>query len=100
MTPEPALPSPNFRIAPEGGCLAIKYDLTCNRPNTRRIVIESGTLQLRSRDLTIRPRRPTCISKIVQYCKIYAIFYNTAQYRVIYYGKIFYNIPKHVVLPL
>ncbi|GBM66348.1 hypothetical protein AVEN_227814-1 [Araneus ventricosus] len=36
-TPELAPPLPNFRTTPTGGRLTPKYDLTCNRPNTRRI---------------------------------------------------------------
>ncbi|GBM23440.1 hypothetical protein AVEN_181563-1 [Araneus ventricosus] len=30
-------PSPNFHATPTGGRLATTYDLTCNRPHTRRI---------------------------------------------------------------
>ncbi|GBL77529.1 hypothetical protein AVEN_41906-1 [Araneus ventricosus] len=36
-TLELAPPSPNFRIVQVGGRLATTCDLTCNRPNTRRI---------------------------------------------------------------
>ncbi|GBM46773.1 hypothetical protein AVEN_6054-1 [Araneus ventricosus] len=36
-TPVMASPSPNFRATPMGGHLATTYDLTCNRPHTRRI---------------------------------------------------------------
>ncbi|GBN14926.1 hypothetical protein AVEN_249819-1 [Araneus ventricosus] len=36
-TSELAISSPNFRTTPAGGRLAPTYDLTCNRPNTRRI---------------------------------------------------------------
>ncbi|GBL56692.1 hypothetical protein AVEN_229565-1 [Araneus ventricosus] len=30
-------PPPNFRTPPAGGHLTPTYDLTCNRPNTKRI---------------------------------------------------------------
>ncbi|GBM11222.1 hypothetical protein AVEN_267799-1 [Araneus ventricosus] len=36
-TPELAPPSPNFHSTPTGGRLTTTYDLTCNRPHTRRI---------------------------------------------------------------
>ncbi|GBN27063.1 hypothetical protein AVEN_253971-1 [Araneus ventricosus] len=36
-TPELAPPSPNFHATPTGGRLTTTYDLTCNRPHTRRI---------------------------------------------------------------
>ncbi|GBM07014.1 hypothetical protein AVEN_63460-1 [Araneus ventricosus] len=39
-TPELTSPSPNFHPTPTGGRLATTYDLTCNRPNTRRIFSE------------------------------------------------------------
>ncbi|GBM00423.1 hypothetical protein AVEN_179232-1 [Araneus ventricosus] len=35
-------PSPNFRTTPTEGHLPRTYDLTCNRPNTRRIFSEIG----------------------------------------------------------
>ncbi|GBM42379.1 hypothetical protein AVEN_130262-1 [Araneus ventricosus] len=37
MTPELAPPSPNLHATPTGGRLTTTYDLTCNRPHTRRI---------------------------------------------------------------
>ncbi|GBO28001.1 hypothetical protein AVEN_125712-1 [Araneus ventricosus] len=37
MTPELAPSSPNFHATPTTGCLATTYDLTCNKPNRRRI---------------------------------------------------------------
>ncbi|GBL79844.1 hypothetical protein AVEN_178705-1, partial [Araneus ventricosus] len=42
ITPELAPPSPNFHVTPTGGQLATTYDLACNRPHTRRILMESG----------------------------------------------------------
>ncbi|GBM13671.1 hypothetical protein AVEN_148193-1 [Araneus ventricosus] len=36
-TPELAPPSSNFHATPTGGRLTTTYDLTCNRPHTRRI---------------------------------------------------------------
>ncbi|GBM61097.1 hypothetical protein AVEN_273031-1 [Araneus ventricosus] len=35
-------PSPNFRAAPAGGCLATTHDLGCSRPHTKRIFSEIG----------------------------------------------------------
>ncbi|GBM88142.1 hypothetical protein AVEN_213957-1 [Araneus ventricosus] len=42
-TPELAPPSPNFHDTPTGGRLATAYDLTCNRPHTRRIFSGIGS---------------------------------------------------------
>ncbi|GBM36875.1 hypothetical protein AVEN_82859-1 [Araneus ventricosus] len=36
-TPELAPPSLNFHATPTGGRLTTMFDLTCNRPHTRRI---------------------------------------------------------------
>ncbi|GBN61250.1 hypothetical protein AVEN_128969-1 [Araneus ventricosus] len=36
-TPELAPTFPNFHATPTGGRMATTYDLTCNRPHTRRI---------------------------------------------------------------
>ncbi|GBM64576.1 hypothetical protein AVEN_56550-1 [Araneus ventricosus] len=45
----------------------LMYDLTCNRPNTRRIFsgtgFRAGTLRPQSRDLTTRPPRPPAFIK-------------------------------------
>ncbi|GBM72652.1 hypothetical protein AVEN_138211-1 [Araneus ventricosus] len=53
-TPELAPPSPNFHATRTGGRLVTTYDLTCNRPHTRRIFsaieFRIGTLQPQSRD--------------------------------------------------
>ncbi|GBM58243.1 hypothetical protein AVEN_85842-1 [Araneus ventricosus] len=60
-TTELAPPSPNFHATPTGGRLTTTYDLTCNRPHTRRIFsggFEPGALRPQSRDLTTRPPRP------------------------------------------
>ncbi|GBO40939.1 hypothetical protein AVEN_47838-1 [Araneus ventricosus] len=67
-TPELALPSPNFDATLIGGHMAITYDLTCNRPHTRRVVeagFEPGILRLQSQDLTTRPPQPAAS---VAYC--------------------------------
>ncbi|GBM86257.1 hypothetical protein AVEN_264508-1 [Araneus ventricosus] len=42
-TPELTPPSPNFHTTPTGGRLATMYDLTCNRPHTRRIFSGIGS---------------------------------------------------------
>ncbi|GBN71404.1 hypothetical protein AVEN_90135-1 [Araneus ventricosus] len=42
-TPELAPFSPNFHATPTGGRLATTYDLTCNRPHTRRIFSGIGS---------------------------------------------------------
>ncbi|GBO37707.1 hypothetical protein AVEN_146541-1 [Araneus ventricosus] len=42
-TPELAPPSPNFHATPTGGRLTTTYDLTCNRPHTRRIFSGIGS---------------------------------------------------------
>ncbi|GBN08030.1 hypothetical protein AVEN_266337-1 [Araneus ventricosus] len=58
-TPELARPSPNVNAT---DIWPLTYDLTCNRPNTRRIF--SGTVfrtcnpPPKRRDLTTRPQRP------------------------------------------
>ncbi|GBM26459.1 hypothetical protein AVEN_217330-1, partial [Araneus ventricosus] len=45
-TPELAPPSPNFHATPTGGRLTTTYDLTCNRPHTRRIFSGIGSSNL------------------------------------------------------
>ncbi|GBN99695.1 hypothetical protein AVEN_194701-1 [Araneus ventricosus] len=45
-----------FYATPTAGRLTTTYDLTCNKPHTRRIF--SGTLRPQSRDLTTRPPLP------------------------------------------
>ncbi|GBN63813.1 hypothetical protein AVEN_190365-1 [Araneus ventricosus] len=42
-TPELAPPSPNFHATPTGGRLTTTFDLTCNRPHTRRIFSGIGS---------------------------------------------------------
>ncbi|GBM43536.1 hypothetical protein AVEN_96196-1 [Araneus ventricosus] len=42
-TPELAPPSPNFHATPTGGHLTTTYNLTCNRPHTRRIFCGVGS---------------------------------------------------------
>ncbi|GBN31657.1 hypothetical protein AVEN_174850-1 [Araneus ventricosus] len=59
-TSELAPPSPNFRATPMGGRLATTYDLTCNRPHTRRIFSGIGfrTCDPSGPDLTTTLPRP------------------------------------------
>ncbi|GBO18550.1 hypothetical protein AVEN_72040-1 [Araneus ventricosus] len=49
-----ATPSPNFHATPTGGRLATTYDLTCNRPHTRRIF--SGILYRTWNPTILKPR--------------------------------------------
>ncbi|GBM00179.1 hypothetical protein AVEN_58992-1, partial [Araneus ventricosus] len=42
-TPELAPPSPSFHATPTGGRLTTTYDLTCNRPHTRRFFSGIGS---------------------------------------------------------
>ncbi|GBM23046.1 hypothetical protein AVEN_67026-1 [Araneus ventricosus] len=57
----PLTPSRNFHAIPTGGRLATSYDLTCNKPHTRRIFggtgFEPGALRPQSRGLATRPPR-------------------------------------------
>ncbi|GBM98301.1 hypothetical protein AVEN_217698-1 [Araneus ventricosus] len=61
-TPELAPPSPDFHATPTGGRLTTTYDLTCNRPHTRRIFSGIGSRTWNppasTRYLTTRPPRP------------------------------------------
>ncbi|GBM49956.1 hypothetical protein AVEN_44656-1 [Araneus ventricosus] len=60
MTTAP--PSPYFHGTPRGGRSATTYNLTCNRPHTRRIFSGIGfriwNLRPQSQDLTTRPPGP------------------------------------------
>ncbi|GBN34189.1 hypothetical protein AVEN_138976-1 [Araneus ventricosus] len=60
----PGLATPLLTSAPQQreGVWHPTYDLKCNRPNTRRILVESGfkpgALKSQSQDFTTRPPRP------------------------------------------
>ncbi|GBN11812.1 hypothetical protein AVEN_177441-1 [Araneus ventricosus] len=56
-TLELVLTIPSFRTTPTERRLANSYDVSCNRHHMADLLVESGILLHRSRDLTTRPPR-------------------------------------------